>query len=85
MPTNPASSAQLERVVRPRFCQDCTHCGSQQHDGDRTKRVCAAAPARREAHFETRGKTPDAYWTAPDAWVYVNSGHADRCKWFVAA
>lgn len=80
-----AVGAPLERQVGPRFCQDCGHCGSEQHDGDRTKRVCAAATKRRDDHFEMYGKTPDAYWTAPQPWVYINSGHADRCKWFVAA
>jgi len=80
-----AVAGPVERPVRPRFCRECQHCGKEPYDRNTTKRVCAAAPSRREAHIEARGKTPDAYWTVPDVWVYVNSGFADRCKWFAAA
>ncbi|HOF32015.1 MAG TPA: hypothetical protein PK441_14280 [Burkholderiaceae bacterium] len=48
------------------------------------RRACAAANERREAHIRMRGGTPDAHWTAPDAWVYANSQQAERCAWFVA-
>ncbi|MFN7610344.1 MAG: hypothetical protein ACK5QX_05320 [bacterium] len=82
-----AVAGQVERSVRPRFCSQCTNCGQEPYEKGRNpvRRACAAAADRREAHIQKRGCTPDAYWTAPDAWVYVNSQHAERCGWFVAA
>lgn len=65
-----------------RFCGDCTHCGSDPYDGNPVKRECAAWEERRDSHIESRGKTPDAYFTAPDRFVYSNSAMAARCNWF---
>lgn len=80
----PAGAGPVHQTVRPRFCGDCKHCGTQWDNGP-SIRGCAAAPARREAHFAERGNTPDAHFTAPMSWVYVNSSMAERCRWFVAA
>lgn len=70
----------LERQVRRHFCHECAFCGDKPYDHDKTKRECAVAGERRSAHLKARKHTPDAYFTAPEAWVYVNS-HFD-CGWF---
>ena len=82
----PAPLGPVERDVRPRFCSQCNNCGREPYEKGRdpVRRACAAANERRKAHIQTRGGTPDAYWTAPDAWVYVNSQQAEHCAWFVA-
>ena len=86
--TNETTPAEVpvDRPVMPRFCSQCANCGQEPYEGrNPVRRACAAANERREAHIQKRGGTPDAYWTAPDAWVYVNSQHVERCGWFVAA
>lgn len=79
-----AVAGQAERSVRPLFCGDCKHCGSKADNGP-AMRSCAAAGARQEAHIQQNGATLNALWSAPLSWVYVNSQHAERCRWFVAA